>query len=195
MFYGQDRFTEIAQATELVDHSPGFKLGEFDCGEKDYNDYLQYDATLYAEYGISRVVLLQNPENGDVIAYMALCADSFRLAEKEKVEAGLADIKFGSVPALKIGKLAVAKRYRDRREGIGLPYGSFMLALAQGYATRMNDMGVACRFLVVDADTEFNPRTPEFYEKNGFRRNQQMNSNPNRKAVSMRYDIFTGTES
>jgi len=88
-----------------------------------------------------------------------------------------------SVPALKIGQLAVSQRHRDK------PYGSFMLFLALGYLKRLNNMGVGCRFLVVDADIEHNPDVPRFYEKNGFIYNERINKTRD-KIKSMRYDLI-----
>jgi len=115
---------------------------------------------------------------------MALSADSFRLDPDEKAKEGL-DIPFNSVPALKIGKLACSCKHKDK------PYGSFMLWLALGYAEHLNQIGVGCRFIVVDADVEYNPSTPEFYEKNRFVFNEKMNENrKNPKNLSMRLDIF-----
>ena len=44
-----------------------------------------------------------------------------------------------------------------------------MLWIAFGIAGKFNDqLGVACRFLTVDADITYNKNTPEFYLKNRF---------------------------
>jgi len=162
----------------LVDFSPGYKLGDFDCGVKDYNDFLVNDAQIYIDQYISKVKLLIDKQNADVIAYMALSADAFLLDDDEKRKEGL-DIPFKSVPALKIGKLAVDVKYKD------YPYGSFMLSLALGYLEQTNSMGIGCRFLVVDADVEHNPDTPRFYEINGFIYNEKYKART--KSVSMIY--------
>nr|AGS52130.1 hypothetical protein [uncultured bacterium contig00034] len=53
----------------------------------------------------------------------------------------------------------------------------------------MNDNGIACRFLTIDADIENNPNVVEFYIKNGFVYNERF-SNKNRLTISMRKDIF-----
>jgi len=44
--------------------------------------------------------------------------------------------------------------------------------------------------LTVDADIEYNPRTTEFYEKNGFVVNSSKKRRASDKTVSMRRDIF-----
>lgn len=120
MFYREEEFERILDAVILVDYSPGYRLGEFDCGVQDYNDFLVHDAPVYIEQNISQVKLLLDKQNADVIAYMALSTDSFFLDEEEIKKEGL-DIPFKSVPALKVGKLAVSARHRLE------PYGSIWL--------------------------------------------------------------------
>ena len=58
------------------------------------------------------------------------------------------------------------------------------------FAYEVNKEGVACRFVTVDADIEYDPNTPLFYEKNGFINNLSKPKRNNSKTVSMRRDIF-----
>lgn len=174
------RFDELTQAAVFVDYSPGFKLGEFDCGIDDYNVWLQKDAEIYIRDGMSHVKLLISKQNADIIGYMALSADAFRLNEEEKQSENL-DVDISTVPALKIGKLAIDKRYHRRY------YGLFLLWLAFAIASDIAESNIGCRFLSVDADIEHNPETVKFYEKAGFIRNESYSGRT--KAVSMRFDI------
>lgn len=185
MFYREEQFEDILKTVVLVDYSPGYKLGDFDCGISDYNEFLQSDAPIYIEQNICQVKLLLNKVTADIIGYMALSSDSFRLDGEEKINERL-DIPYNSVPALKIGKLAINIKNKDK------PYGSFMLWLALGYAEQLNRLGVGCRFILVDADLEHNPETPMFYEKNGFVYNEKMNEGRKKqpRSLSMRLDIF-----
>ena len=64
-----------------------------------------------------------------------------------------------------------------------------MIKLARGFAAAMNDDGIACRFLTIDADVENNPDVTAFYTKNGFVPSERIN-NKNRLTISMRKDIF-----
>lgn len=184
MFYCEDEFEDMLQTVVLVPYSPGYKLGDFNCGIEDYNQFLINDVQYYVEQNISQVRLLIHKQTADVIAYMALSSDSFLLDKEEKIKENI-DIPINSIPALKIGKLAVDRKYKDR------PYGSFMLWLALGILEQINETGVGCRFLVVDADITQNPETPLFYEKNGFVYNEKENKHRTR-AISMRYDVFQG---
>ena len=43
-----------------------------------------------------------------------------------------------------------------------------MLEMARAFAFGMNELGIACRFITVDADIDYEPNTLEFYKKNGF---------------------------
>lgn len=119
---------------------------------------------------------------------MTLSADSIRLTREEKEEHEMTVVPYSSSPALKIGKLAVNKAVSDIAKRTG--YGSFMLELARAFAFDMNNMGVACRFLTVDADIEYNPNTPLFYKKNGFVENLSNKSRNPKHTISMRKDIF-----
>ena len=42
MFYREDEFEDILQTVVLVPYSPGYKLGDFDCGTEDYNQLYNY---------------------------------------------------------------------------------------------------------------------------------------------------------
>lgn len=178
----REQLEKVKKAVVLVDYSPGYRLGDFDCGISDYNDFLVNDAQYYIDQNISQVKLLIDKQNANIVGYMALNADSFRLDEVEKEKEDL-KIPFTVVPALKIGKLAISKECAKNY------YGTYMLWLALGFVEKLNESGVGARFIVVDADTKYDSKTPDFYHKNGFVLNEKMNKGRN-QTVSMRYDIF-----
>lgn len=153
---------------------------------EEYNVFLNEDAHDYEGLNISRTHLLIDTLTSDILAYMSLVADSVRLTKSEKELIKLGLIPFSSFPALKIGKLAVDKRAKAIYRGIG----SLMIRLACGFTSNMNDNGIACRFLTIDADIENNPNVTEFYLKNGFALNESLR-NKKRLTVSMRMDIFS----
>jgi len=152
---------------------------------EEYNVFLKEEADCFEHLSISRTHLLVDTRSGHILAYMSLVADSVQLSksEKELVELGL--IPFSTFPAMKIGKLAVDYEAKQKYTGIG----SLMIRLARGFTSNLNDNGIACRFLTIDADVEHNPNVTEFYIKNGFVPNERL-SNKNRVTVSMRKDIF-----
>ncbi len=159
----------------------------FDSHIQEYNDFLNIADKFY-DLNISRTFLLIHKETDELIAYMTLSADSIKLTSEEKEVHDIAKVPYASIPALKIGKLAVNKELSKncRRKG----YGSFLLEIARAFAYEMNNLGVACRFITVDADIEYDPNTPDFYRKNGFVDNLSNKRKNPTHTISMRKDIL-----
>ena len=159
----------------------------FKCGVNEYDKFL-HDAVRLDELDVSKTFLLIHNRTKELLAYMALSADAIKLTKDEKEIHNLSKIPYSSIPALKIGKLAVNKNVSDigRKKG----YGSFLLEAARRFAIQMNESGVACRFLTVDADIEYNKDTTIFYKKNGFVENLSNKSRNPKHTISMRKDIL-----
>lgn len=66
---------------------------------------------------------------------------------------------------------------------------SFLIEIIIGIAYDSINLGVASRFLIVDADIQNNPGVDELYLKNGFNYNEKLQKSKN-KTISMRLDIF-----
>ena len=161
----------------------------FDCGEaKEYVTFLREKAQTLEKLAITRTFLLVHEKTKELIGYFSLSADTVRLTIDEKIGTDLETVDFMSLPALKLGKLAINKGLSEQAQRKG--YGSFVLDIVNTYAYEMLANGVACRFVTVDADIEYNPDTPEFYKKNGFVVNQSRKRKATDKTVSMRRDIF-----
>lgn len=160
----------------------------FDCKIEEYNEFLK-KAKLFSNLNISKTFLLVHKYTDELIAYMTLSADSIKLTTEEKDMHEIGKVPYASIAALKIGKLAVNQGLSDivKRKG----YGSFMLDLARAYAFEMNKLGIACRFITVDADVEYDENTPNFYKKNGFVENLSKRSRNVSHTISMRKDIFS----
>jgi GNAT superfamily N-acetyltransferase len=164
----------------LVDFSLGYRLRDFACEIEEYNQWIVNDAEEYIQRNISRVHLLVNRKNGDIAAYLALCTDSFTIEERAKQKY---NFPFSTLPALKIGKLAVDKNYCNK--GIG----TYIIQLAIGMAD-YTLKSAGCRFITVDADIRYNLQTPEFYLRNGFVYNKHSIYLKRKENRSMRYDLF-----
>lgn len=180
----------ISNSTHLVPFSKNYKIEEFDSGIKEYNDFLMQDAEEFEEKCISKTQLLLENKTGNVIGYFSLCSASIRITKDEKSQHHMDNVMLNSIPALKIGKLAVSKTMRKVQKG----YGSYLIELVRGIATEINENGLGCRFVVVDADVENNPNVNDFYGKNGFTLNESYSKNNNKQTVSMRMDIFEDEE-
>lgn len=160
----------------------------FDSHIEEYNDFLKIAEKFY-ELNISKTFVLIHRKTNELLAYMTLSADSIKLTSEEKEVHDIAKVPYASIPALKVGKLAVNKDLKNelsKRKG----YGSFMLEMARAFAFNMNEIGIACRFLTVDADIEYDKDTPLFYYKNGFVENLSNKTRNAKHTISMRKDIF-----
>ena len=159
----------------------------FDSHIVEYNQFLEI-ANKFFDLNISRTFLLLHRKTDDLLAYMTLSADSIKLTNEEKDLHNISKVPYASIPVLKVGKLAVNKELPDEVKRKG--YGSFMLEMARAFAFSMNELGIACRFITVDADIEYEPNTPQFYEKNGFIENLSNKRKNAKHTISMRTDIF-----
>lgn len=168
---------------KLVDLSRGYRIADFKCEFDDYSTFLCEHALTFQEVEVAKTHLLINKTNGDIIAFMSLFADSIKLSPDEKESHEIEFIPFESIPAIKIGQLAVDARYNQEFRGIG----SLMIELARGITEDVRERGVSCRFITVDADTENNPTVVEYYLKNSFKLNEKYKK---KSKVSMRLDLF-----
>ena len=157
----------------------------------EYKDFLYSDALEYQSLFISQTYLLIEKDSRNIIAYVSFAADTVALNPKEKKRAGLENIPFLFLPALKITKLAVNKKASEKYRHTG----SFLIRFACTKAFKVNDGFMACRLVSVDADIEHNPDVLNFYSKNGFlplKNSVYKKKFPNRtKIVGMWKDIFS----
>ena len=190
MNYLSDReLYEIAEEVELVSikNYDDILSVHFDSHIEEYNRFLKI-AREYDETNISKTLLLIHSKTKELLAYMTLSTDSIKLTSDEKDMHDLSDVSYSVVPALKIGKLAVNKDVSENVKRKG--YGSFLIETAGTMAMDVNELGVACRFLTVDADIDYNKDTPQFYKKNGFVENLSNKSRKPNHTISMRKDIL-----
>ena len=160
-------------------------LDSFSCFVTEYNDYLFDDALCSQNDHIALTWLLRERATDNITAYMSLIADAIKLSVSEKETHNL-NYPFKTIPAMKIAKLAVSHPAQGKYKKLG----TYMINKALALARICNRQLFACRFLTVDADIEHNESVMEFYEKNGFVPNAEMNNKRN-KTISMRKDIFS----
>jgi ribosomal protein S18 acetylase RimI-like enzyme len=160
------------------------RLDSFSCPIAEYNEYLLNEALRSQNDRMALTWLFRERSTGVIAAYMSLIADAIKLSVTEKELHNL-NYPFKTVPAMKIAKLAISASFQEKYRGIG----SLMIEMAAHIAEACNEHYFACRFITVDADIEHNESVMEFYRKNGFVLNDEMN-NKRRKVVSMRKDII-----
>jgi hypothetical protein len=137
---------------------PAADWSSFDCGDDDLNGFIRDDAAALATRDVSRILVAH--EDGLPCGYVALLADTLVLkSDKEKEALDLhSSLKNPpkSVPALKVGRLAVDLGTRGRVAYVGSTL--MWLAVQQAIAIRAR---MGCRLLTVDAY----PASVPFYEK------------------------------
>jgi len=141
-------------------------ISSFDCGDVDLNDFLQNDSKNYLKSMLAVTYLVK--VESEIAAYFCLSYDGLTrttiLTEEEKALWNKVGRKIPNskrrktYPAVKIGRLAVAKKYA----GLGLGK-QLLLSVREMYIYEPHHAG--CRFITVDAYRS----ALDFYEKNRFR--------------------------
>ena len=152
-------------------------LSNFDSASDDLNEFLKNDAIVYENELVGKTYVCTAEEK--IVGYMTLLVDSIKVEimhDEDVVE----EIKHRVYPALKIGRLAVDKRYE--RKGIG----TFLVMAAIGKARELSKT-VGCRFVIVDAKQN----SIDFYKRMLFK---LMKKSTNRIYPTMYFDLFLRTK-
>jgi hypothetical protein len=178
----EDNADQFFRFERLAVNAP---IGDFECRIGEYTDYLREEAIHAQADHVAQTWLLRERESGGIAAYMSIIADAVRLSVAEK-ELHKLDYPFKTIPAMKIGKLAVGELFRQKYRGMG----TYLVYQAALIATDTINPYCAARFITVDADIEHDKGVYAFYEKLGFVANAEL-FNKNRKTVSMRLDLYS----
>ena len=123
---------------------------KFDSGDYDLNEFLYKESIEYCKSNLAVVYLIFNENK--LIGYFSLSSDSIKVIEK-------LDINLKYYPSMKIGRLAVDKKYQN--SGIG----TWIIDWIIGFTINIR-WSHGIRYLSVDAYN--NPQTLNFYSKNEF---------------------------
>jgi len=137
-------------------------LCDFDCSDKDLNDFLLKDAKKYILSMLATTYLIR--DNDNIIAYFCLSNDRITRDENlgrtqwNKLNRTVANEKRRkSYPAVKIGRLAVSTKYANSG------FGKLIIRIVKEMYAHLKQQA-GCRFITVDAYQN----ALEFYKKNGF---------------------------
>ena len=106
--------------------------------------------------------------SGELVGYLALLNDAIILQTGERKKLGLGHADSKTIPALKIGRLAVAYGFRLKYCGVGTQLMAFAYAKALLIA-----QSSGCRLLTVDAYNQDSADSVAFYKKLGFIANKK----------------------
>ena len=144
-----------------------YPIKPFDCEDEDLNDFLFNEAVPYRKELLATTFVMENDKQ--TLGYYSLLNDSLQLKEemftsKSQFRKFLRELMpypkrhLKTIPALKIGRLAIDKTYK----GKGL--GSVIMANIISKCIKMNEEQ-ACRLITVEAYKQAIP----FYQKMGFK--------------------------
>lgn len=142
----------------------GDTISAFDCQDEDLNDFILNEATLYRNALLSVTYVVEDKLTGEVLAYFSLSNDKVSISDFEsKTEFNrfrrqkfVNEKRLRSYPAIKIGRLAIAKSAQHQS------IGTYLLEFIEDYFIIDNKSG--CRFVTVDAYVDAIP----FYIKNNY---------------------------
>lgn len=160
----------------------------FDCGNPDLNGFLLEttddtpNATKYEQEHLAKTYIVEDILSHEILAYFSLACDKIERAVSNptiwnRLSRAIPNAKRrSSYPAIKIGRLAVAKQ----AQGLGL--GFEIITFLKGLFFR--DAKAGCRYLTVDAylDATF------FYTKCQFK--PLVDPAPDDETVLMYYDLL-----
>lgn len=158
----------------------GDQIDAFDCQDEDLNDFILNEAVFYRNALLSVTYIVEDKTTREVLAYFSLSNDKISISDFEsKTEFNrfrkhkFVNVKrLRSYPAIKIGRLAIAKS--AQRQSIG----TYLLEFIEDYFIVDNKSG--CRFVTVDAYADAIP----FYIKNNY---QFLNNDDEDKETRVMY--------
>ena len=149
---------------ELIALSELNLICNFECDNKDLNDFFCNDALDYQNQLLGQTLFFKEPINGEIICAYTLSNDSIKLENlksgiKQRIRKNIPHAKsMSSYPATLIGRFGVPSKFKG--SGIGTQVMDFIKA------TILSEDIHKCRFIIVDSYNTENAL--KFYLKNEF---------------------------
>ena len=144
------------------------RVDNFQCGDKDLDDFFHNDALLYEKEFLGKSYCWLSKEGLEILAIVTLSYNGIHLERVNNPSRNSFQRKIPnnkrrlSYPAVLIGRLGVNSKF----QGLGMNIGSQIIDFLKLWFISSSNKA-ACRFLIVDAYN--NENTLGFYQKNGFR--------------------------
>jgi GNAT superfamily N-acetyltransferase len=156
---------DLTKDCEQIELSQTDLINDFDCGDKDLNDFFNREAILYQNERLGKTFYLRRKHTKEIVCAFSLSADSVKTFlltnnRRRKVKELLPHEKsLQSYPAMLIGRLAVSTGFSG--QGVG----SQLMEIIKAFCYYNFEHYV--RFLTIDAYNK--PEVLNFYEKNNFK--------------------------
>ncbi|WP_409200268.1 N-acetyltransferase [Methanobrevibacter sp. DSM 116169] len=136
-----------------------YDLSEFDCGEKDLTNFLRNDALNQQAINLNATQLIVCDD--EIIGFVTLLADKLRIKlvddeVKQSVKEQIPNLK--EVPAVKIGRFAISKKYSNH--GIGMD----VMRQIIGEIVKIS-LNIGIKFIIVEGYA----KAHNFYKKTKFK--------------------------
>src|SRR3989338_1808496 len=106
-------------------------LKDFNCGDspeqKELSDFLKEDALAYQENDLA-ITYLCVLDNQAIVGYITLCSNSVKFSDEELSYLIIDDLELREIPALKIARLAVEKKFQTQGIGKYIVFSAFKKA-------------------------------------------------------------------
>ncbi|MCL9662129.1 GNAT family N-acetyltransferase [Paenibacillus hunanensis] len=168
------RSVNIVRMDERDLNEPGFET--FDCGNEVTNTFFKTECYNEQQAGLNVTYILYY--NGQLAAFVSICADTLTLTEEERGEEFARKI----VPALKIAQLGRDLQFRE------LQFGRVLVNEMLRVAFNIYDAHLGIRYVTLDAIAG----RVEYYESLGFTVNTDRKYTKKNAYTSMRRDILAG---
>jgi GNAT superfamily N-acetyltransferase len=160
---------------------------EFDCGDKDLNEFFAIDSKDGTRELVSVTYAVLIEEDSELVGFFCVSNDAIRKQDTtnnkfNRIRSKIPSSKrYSSMPAVKIGRLAIARKYQNNK------IGKKTLDLIKMWFTDGNKTG--CRFIIVDAINT--SKVLAFYKNNGFDFLDSHSASDNDKTRLMFFDLLT----
>lgn len=183
-FDGDPETIDVVRPTDLsIDpFRETARVRKFSSGRKDLDDFLNTDEVeRYEKENAGKTFVVYHRHGGEPVGYYTISMDGLRREYWETTGPDFADTLWQDVeviPAIKIGRLAVAERWQ--RKGIG----HILLRIIAAHAKRLR-RHVGLRLLILEAY----PDVTKFYEKYGYEFVKQTKKELKRDKNTMFFDL------
>jgi hypothetical protein len=144
---------EIEKDIFLTNFKKTDDFSEFDCGDKDINEFLKEDSIRHIVEDLARIYVVKD-NNNKILAFASLSTSILEVGDSPDTKE---DKGYNLLPAILLGRLGVDKKFLTKRYGIKLI--DFCVGLAVGLKEY-----IGVRYIILDAY----PDKVKYYRKNGF---------------------------